>query len=114
MSETVLLWIAGLLATTIGALIAGMWSNLSSRIADIAKRLERHVGEETEEMWEKVDEIKDLVRQGQILNTEGHAVLGERLARMETKLPNGELIAMRSMLETLVQAHKTQPRRAKR
>lgn len=109
MSETVLLWLAGAAITVICALIGGMWANLASRIAANESRLEKHTGEETEGMWEKVDEIKDLVRQSQILNTEGHAQIGERIARIESRLPNGELAEIKAMVSALMK-----PTRAKR
>jgi hypothetical protein len=67
----------------------------------LAERIERHMNEEEDKVWNGIGNLTNQLSQMQKENLEAHAFLTERLVRVETKMPNGQLDKMVQMLQVL-------------
>ena len=65
-------------------------------------RVERHMTEEEDQVWGGMKELGNKMGIIHEDNLKAHAAIVERIARMESKLPNGELAKLMGLVQTLV------------
>ena len=65
-------------------------------------RVETHMTEEEDQVWGGMRDLGKQISSMHEDNLKAHAAIVERLVRVETKLPNGELARLTAMIERLV------------
>jgi hypothetical protein len=72
--------------------------------AALMARVERHMTEEEDQVWGGMRELG--VRLGQIHedNLKAHATIVERLAKVETKIPNGEMAELLGLVRSMAKS----------
>jgi hypothetical protein len=71
-------------------------------LRELAARVERHMTEEEDKVWTGITKLNDRLIEIHTDNMEAHRMIGERLARVENRMPNGELSRITTMLESLI------------
>lgn len=64
-------------------------------------RVERHMTEEEDQVWSGINKLSDKLIQIHEDNLSAHALITERLTRVEAKMPNGELGKLASVVDQI-------------
>ena len=70
-------------------------------LRQIGERIDHHMTAEEDKVWSGIDNLANQLSEMQKENLQAHAYLTERLTRVETKMPNGQLDKMLQMLQVL-------------
>jgi len=72
-------------------------------LQEMSARVSKHMDEEEEKVWGHMRVVSTKISDMQVENVEAHASLTERLVRVESKIPNGQLDKMLCLIKELVE-----------
>jgi hypothetical protein len=75
---------------------------------ELADRVEKHMTEEEDKVWTGIIKLGDRLTDMHTDNMAAHQTIVERLAKVETKIPNGELTRLIDMVQGLID-HRPNP-----
>lgn len=100
--------------TIILALVGAIYMGLSSKMEKVDDRLRAHVEEEEMDFVREIGQVKDLISQSDLKTHSALSAIGERLVRLETRMPNGEGKAAVEMLQQVLNRLPEAPKRKAR
>jgi hypothetical protein len=108
----VLVKLFGIAGVALFGLLGLQYRQLIGKVDRIESRMERHMDDEENQVWTGIRDLTDKLNEIQVENVEAHSQIqqnfgdqlahnSERLARIEGKMPNGEIIEMLGILRKL-------------
>jgi RNA binding exosome subunit len=101
----VLVKLFGIAGVALFGLLGLQYRQLIGKVDRIEARMERHMTEEESKVWGGIRDLGDKLTEIQVENVKAHAQIvteyGQRLAKIEAKMPNGEISEMLGILRKL-------------
>jgi hypothetical protein len=101
----VLVKLFGIAGVALFGLLGLQYRQLIGKVDRIESRMERHMDDEENQVWTGIRDLTGKLSEIQLENVQAHAQIvteyGQRLAKIEAKMPNGEISEMLGILRKL-------------